>query len=61
MADAPPKQMSYKEALDMAIFAVNTLIFPDGTSQPDFERLEENAEIVIETLVDMRSTVTGLP
>jgi len=53
--------MPYKEALDMAIFAINTLMHPDASSDEDVARLELHAEEIIDTLVDMRSTVTGLP
>jgi hypothetical protein len=53
--------MSYKEALDMAIFAINTLMHPDASTDADVARLESRSAEIVETLVDMRSTVTGLP
>ena len=59
--EAPAPQMSYKEALDYAIFAMNTLAEPQGSSDEDMARLDLHSDEIIETLVDMRSTVTGLP
>jgi hypothetical protein len=53
--------MSYKEALDFAIFALNTLMHPDASGALDVQEMEDRSEEIIETLADMRSTVTGLP
>ncbi len=53
-------QMSYKEALDFAIFAVNTIMEPSASTPADLDRLEEKSDEVISTLVDMRETVQAL-
>jgi hypothetical protein len=52
-----PVQVSYKEALDLAIFAINTLMYPDGSAGPDLDTLEVKADDVIATLVDLREVV----
>jgi hypothetical protein len=57
--DREPVQMSYKEALDMAIFAINSWMHPDASSDVDLDDLEARADDVIATLVDMRETVQG--
>jgi hypothetical protein len=54
-----PVQMSYKEALDYAIFAINTIMHPDATSDEDFYRLDAESDNVIATLVDLREAVQG--
>lgn len=59
--ETPTAQMPYKQALDMAIFAINTLMHPDASTDEDVARLESHAAEIVETLVDIRSTVTGLP
>jgi len=56
----PVPQMSYEDAISYAIFAVNTLIHPDGTGDEDFARLELHSDEVLTTLVDLRETVQGL-
>jgi len=54
-------QLGYKEALDLAIFALNTLISPEGSSVEDCATLDKKADDVLETLVDIRTTVEELP
>jgi hypothetical protein len=49
--------LPYDEAISMAIFAINTLMEPDASSDEDVDRLEAQAENVIETLADMRETL----
>ena len=52
-----PVQMSYDEALTMAIFSLNTLLYPDASAPSDIDRLEARADDVIATLVDIRTTL----
>jgi len=54
-------QLAYKEALDLAIFALNTLISPEGSSVEDCATLDKKADDVLETLVDIRTTIEELP
>jgi len=44
-------------ALDLSIFAINTLLYPDASSPEDMDMLEAKAEDVIETLADIRTTL----
>jgi hypothetical protein len=54
------EQMSYKDALDYAIFAINTFMYPDASDGKDVMDLEAKSEEVIATLADIRETVQGL-
>jgi hypothetical protein len=55
-----PVILPYKDALDLAIFAINTLLYPDASSDEDMDRLDEQAENVIATLDDIRITLKEL-
>ena len=50
----PEPLMTPKTALDFAIFALNTFAYPDASSQSDIDRLDENHELIVETLVALR-------
>ena len=52
--------LPYDEAISMAIFAINTMMYPDASSAEDVDRLEAQAENVTETLADMRETLRGM-
>jgi hypothetical protein len=56
----PVAQMSYSEALDFAIFAINTVTHPEASAPDDVDLLELKAEAILGTLSDMRETVRGL-
>jgi len=56
---APVSQMSYKEALDYAIFCMNSWMHPDASSEMDIDRMEARSDEIIATLVDIRETVLG--
>lgn len=49
--------MTAKEALDYAIFAINTLQEPQASSQEDVDRLDENATEVLERLSYLRRAI----
>jgi hypothetical protein len=53
------EQMSYKDALDYAIFAINTFMHPDASDGKDVMDLELKSDDVIATLADMREVVQG--
>jgi hypothetical protein len=55
------EQLSYREALDYALFAVNTWMHPDASDGRDIIALEANSDAVIATLVDIRDVVQGAP
>lgn len=42
------------EAIDYAIFAINTLLHPEASSDEDVERLESRAEEVVRRLASLR-------
>jgi hypothetical protein len=52
--------MPYDEAISMAIFAINTLMYPDASDPADIDLLEMKSSDVIKTLDDIRATVRGL-
>jgi len=54
------EQVSYDEAISYAIFAINTFMHPDASSDADIARLELHSDEIIATLVDLRDTVRGL-
>jgi hypothetical protein len=54
-----PVQLPYKDALDLAIFCLNTFMHPDASSDEDVARLELHSDDVIATLVDLREVVKG--
>jgi hypothetical protein len=54
-----PVQMSYDEALTLAIFCINTFMHPDASAPEDVDRLEDRSDDVIATLVDIRDAVRG--
>lgn len=54
----PEPLMTTRRALDFAIFALNTIAHPDASAQDDVDRLDDNHELVVDTLVALRS---GLP
>lgn len=54
------EQMSYKDALDYAIFAINTLMHPDASDGRDIDMLEAQSDEIIATLADIRETVQGM-
>jgi hypothetical protein len=58
--DDVTEQMSYKDALDYAIFAINTFMYPDASDGKDVMDLELKSDDVIATLVDMREIVQGV-
>jgi hypothetical protein len=49
--------MTPDEALDYAIFAINTFMHPDASDGKDVADLEEKSDEVIEVLADMRTTL----
>jgi hypothetical protein len=49
--------MPYKNALDYAIFAINTLMSPDASDAGDIDDLERKAALVVATLDDIRTAV----
>jgi hypothetical protein len=53
--------MSYKDALDYAIFGLNTLMYPDASDPRDVIALEIHSHEIIATLADIRETIQGLP
>jgi hypothetical protein len=55
--DTTPITMPPDEALSLAIFAINTLMYPDGSAGPDLDTLECKTDEVLQTLVDMRDTL----
>jgi len=55
-----PEMLTYKEALDLAIFAINTLMHPDASEPEDIDRLERMSESVVMTLADIREAVVGV-
>jgi hypothetical protein len=59
-ADNTGAQMSYKDALDYAIFAINTFMNPDASDSKDVTDLELKSDDVIATLIDMRTIVQGV-
>lgn len=44
-----------KEALDGAIFAINTWMHPDASEQTDIDWMEEHADEIIEVLAKLRT------
>ena len=59
--DDTVEQMSYKDALDYAIFAINTFTRAGGLRDlEDVDALEIHADEIIATLADIRETVEGL-
>jgi hypothetical protein len=53
------EQMSYKDALDYAIFAINTFLAPEASDVKDVFAMEIHADEIIATLADIRETVQG--
>ena len=53
--ETPPEPLTPKRALDMAIFAINTWLFPDASTQEDMNTLDKEGEAAILTLVEIRS------
>jgi hypothetical protein len=51
--------LTYKEALDFAIFAINTWMHPDASDGADINDLEDKSDEIIATLADIRRTVQG--
>lgn len=49
--------MTTKEALDFAIFAVNTLVEPSASAPDDWDALLDNADAVIDTLDALRRSL----
>ena len=49
--------MTTKEALDLAIFAVNTLVEPSASSPEDWDTLLDNADAVIDVLDALRRSL----
>lgn len=54
-------QMAYDDALDYAIFCLNTFMHPDASERRDVITLAVRAEQVIATLHDMRTTLRQIP
>ncbi len=50
------EKVTEDEALGIAILAINTLLYPDATSDAQFDALQFHAESVIETLANMRDS-----
>lgn len=46
--------MTEREALDYAIFAINTILYPEASDPDDLDRLEERADEVITALATRR-------
>lgn len=46
--------MTEREALGLAIFALNTLLYPDASSSLDSVRLEKDADEALAILVRLR-------
>ena len=46
--------MTEKEALGLAIFALNTLLYPDASSPLDSVRLDKDADEALAILVRLR-------
>lgn len=46
--------MNTKEALDAAILAINTLMFPDATNDNDFYWLDDHGDEIIAKLDKLR-------
>lgn len=58
--DREPQMMPYKDALDLAIFCINTFMHPDGSAPADVASLEMAADDVILTLADLRVAVSEM-
>jgi hypothetical protein len=58
--EAPVAQMSYKDALDYAIFCLNTFMHPDASDERDVTAMEIHSDEIIATLADIRDTVEGM-
>jgi hypothetical protein len=52
--------MEPTEALSLGIFAINTLVEPDASSDRDVEHLLEHAEAAAETLAQLRDSAERL-
>lgn len=48
------KPLTHEEAVSLAIFAVNTVMYPDASSGEDIDVLEFRSEEVIEKLASLR-------
>ena len=46
--------MNNKEALDAAILAINTVLFPDATSDKDFYWFDQHGDEAIVVLAELR-------
>jgi hypothetical protein len=59
MAKPAPVQVSFKDAIDMAIFAINTWMHPEASSAGDISALEILSDDIIATLVEIREILKG--
>lgn len=48
---------TYSGALTQAIFAINTLLHPDASDDAEVDRMEADAEQIIERLIELRKLV----
>lgn len=55
-----PDPTTAQGALDLAIFALNTLAHPDASSAEDFAHLDENTDKAIEKLAGLRDALPEL-
>ncbi|WP_263729984.1 hypothetical protein [Cellulomonas sp. SG140] len=61
-AEAPtsdPETLSDAEVLTLAIFAMNTALYPESSSGADIEELEAKADRAIERLAEMREAASA--
>lgn len=62
MTDTPaPEQITPTRALDLAIFALNTLAHPDASSAEDLATLDKHTDAALAALAAIRDTITGKP
>lgn len=50
--------MNNKQALDAAILAINTVLFPDATSDKDFYWFDQHGDEAIAKLDELRKELT---